>query len=59
MKLLHKIARKLGFKNKYTVKEIKNNEGVLIGAVITHEGKKLTVKERNELFEDWKKVQGL
>jgi hypothetical protein len=60
MKLFRKIRKALGLKNKYAVKEIKE-DGKLRAAVILSEKeqKTLSKEDRIERFKQWKKEQGL
>jgi hypothetical protein len=57
-KLLRKARRFIGLKNRYAVREIKNDKGKLRGAVLVAQGEELTVKERKERFRAWQEEQG-
>jgi hypothetical protein len=57
-KLLRKARRLIGLKNRYAVREIKNDKGKLRGAVLVEQGEDLTVKERKERFRAWREEQG-
>jgi hypothetical protein len=60
MKLFNKLKRAVGLKNKYAVKEIKEN-GRLRAAVILADGEQKTLSnaERAERFRKWRKEEGL
>ena len=58
MKLFHMLARKLGIKNKYAVREIKDSAGNLLAAVLIKD-KELKQKEKINLFENWRRLQGI
>jgi hypothetical protein len=60
MKLFNKFKRAIGLKNKYAVREIKE-DGRLRAAVLLgdKEQKTLSKEDRIERFKQWKKEQGL
>jgi hypothetical protein len=60
MGLFNKIKRAIGIKNKYAVREIKENSK-LRGAVLLSDEERETLgrKERAERFRQWQKEQGL
>jgi hypothetical protein len=60
MKLFNRLKRAAGLKNKYAVKEIKEN-GKLQAAVILAGGEQKTMNraERMERFKNWRREEGL
>ncbi|MDR3341805.1 MAG: hypothetical protein LBT14_03275 [Treponema sp.] len=60
MKLLNKLKRFIGLKNRYTVDEIKE-DGKLQAAVILDQVERETLsrRERMERFNQWQKEQGI
>jgi hypothetical protein len=57
-KLIRKARRLIGLKNRYAVREIKNDKGKLRGAVLVGEGEALSIKEKKERFRAWQAEQG-
>jgi hypothetical protein len=57
-KLLSKARRLIGLKNRYAIREIKDDKGKLRAAVLAEQGEELTVKERKERFRAWREEQG-
>ncbi len=57
-KTLHRAARKIGIKNKYAVKEIKER-GKTRAAVLLKDGETLNRAEKTARFGEWARVQGV
>ena len=54
MKFFYRLARWLGIKNKYSIREIKDKSGKVIAVKLINEGENLTLKERLERFNKWR-----
>jgi hypothetical protein len=60
MKLFDKLNRAIGIKNKYAVREIKEDGRLKAAALLSNEERQtLSRKERMERFRQWQKEQGL
>jgi hypothetical protein len=59
MKLLNRIKRRLGIKNKYAVETVRDANGKRRADVIIQPGEKLTLPQRLARFREYQKEQGL